>query len=891
MPTHERRRLPRLGPAIALALSAAGAARGEDRDQLLAPPALTRPSTVSGPRFAAAGHIDSDGIADLAVASSGVLDLFITAGTAEYRDPIRIGIPPGAPSEVTIADFDADGFNDLFFLLSGEARVLPGGGDGVFTIGTATTIGDEAALATVGLLDGDPFPDVAVVSSSFFVPFLGDGSGGFLPGTPIPLDAGTIARLSLGDVDGDGAVDAIVSNSTLSRIDVLLGDGMGGFGAPSPLPTPMAPDQVLVHDLDGDGDGDLVVDALVATPLFLYENLGALGFSLLATLHSGGGAGLALGVLDHDDDGAPDVAVLTPSTVRVFHTDGALGLVPPAVDIPAPVEGGPASFFADLDSDGTIDAVSASATWGVIPLVGNPKRSARTVVPRSYESGPSPRDAALADLDGDGRLDLLVLDRGPDSGNGTVTVFRADRIGGFGVFGAFNAGARPAAMAAADFDRDGRMDVAVGKEAGNELFLLRGDGTGRLFFAAAFSFFGGVESLKTLDANEDGRADLVAMTTKGVSLRLGDGAGGFATEVLFDPAFDVRAFEGFGIDTADMDGDGHVDLVYAIDHTATGNQLTVRFGDGTGAFPRLFRLAGAADEPFAVGDLDGNGLPDVVSGTRAFPGHGGTGVGTPVDLSAALARANVVPARVAIGDVDADGIGDLVTAGDRDGATAPFITVLPGGRSFAFGLPRSFAAFTRPSDLRLGDADGDCHADVVVIASPGVTILKNQSLDHLAARAGNVNAAAGPVADVLLVNGAAGEGAARSVGLGPSDPFELRMLAPPSLATAKFAAWVWLGIPDGGTVQDLPFGLGRIAMPPPLTPSCRPRPRHIFNNLGAPALLGAPTRPSTPAPSVLVSAAGGVGRSVDAYVQGVIRDRAAPNGQFAVTNGIELRVR
>jgi hypothetical protein len=87
-------------------------------------------------------------------------------------------------------------------------------------------------------------------------------------------------------------------------------------------------------------------------------------------------------------------------------------------------------------------------------------------------------------------------------------------------------------------------------------------------------------------------------------------------------------------------------------------------------------------------------------------------------------------------------------------------------------------------------------------------------------------------------------------------------------------------------VRTLPFGLGETCIPTPLSGGGPPNPKAIWNNIGKTARLGAATLPSAPAPSILFSRAGGLGRTVTFTVQGLILDSASLQGQAAVTNAV-----
>ena len=159
--------------------------------------------------------------------------------------------------------------------------------------------------------------------------------------------------------------------------------------------------------------------------------------------------------------------------------------------------------------------------------------------------------------------------------------------------------------------------------------------------------------------------------------------------------------------------------------------------------------------------------------------------------------------------------------------------------------------------------------------------------------AGNVNASHGPVNDVLFVNGVPGSGSARQVNVAFDQPFEIRMVAPPSrpLGPSAFALYLWRGVPVPTSVTTLSYGLGVMAMPPPLVFPRQPQPLGLANNIGRSNLLGAEHWPGPrphPAPSVVVSVSRGVGVRGSFFLQGLIIDSASPSGRLAVTNGIEL---
>jgi hypothetical protein len=154
---------------------------------------------------------------------------------------------------------------------------------------------------------------------------------------------------------------------------------------------------------------------------------------------------------------------------------------------------------------------------------------------------------------------------------------------------------------------------------------------------------------------------------------------------------------------------------------------------------------------------------------------------------------------------------------------------------------------------------------------------------------GNVNAALGPIGNVLLVNDSVGSGNLRTVAISPTAALEIRLEAPPSLGgePAPFVLYAWQGAPSEATVKLLPASLGSICRATALSGGA-PQPLVIWNNVGLEELLGAASLSSQPAPSVVLDLPAGVGLTGTFYLQGLILDPAAPSGIGAVTNGITL---
>ncbi|MCI0583936.1 MAG: FG-GAP-like repeat-containing protein, partial [Chloroflexi bacterium] len=221
-------------------------------------------------------------------------------------------------------------------------------------------------------------------------------------------------------------------------------------------------------------------------------------------------------------------------------------------------------------------------------------------------AGDEPTALAAADVDGDGRLDLVVAGGSVFGGSSGVRLLLGRGIdGGFSDPVEVAAISLPTSVLAVDFDRDGDIDLAVTSELTGDLSVLRGDGNGA--FGAPVDYSVGVAPSEAApgDFNGDGFAD-IAVTDSGagtitVLLNRRDGTFDEATRL------EVTGF-GSSIAAADLDGDGDLDV-------ATGS-LLVFPGEGSGGFgePFPFTLGGNAFSTIAA-DLDGDGDLDLATAT------------------------------------------------------------------------------------------------------------------------------------------------------------------------------------------------------------------------------------------------------------------------------------
>ena len=344
--------------------------------------------------------------------------------------------------------------------------------------------GDPIAMA-VGDFNGDGKVDLAIANYFGGVTvLLGAGGGSFTAALGSPFATGANpSSVAVGDFNGDGKPDLAVANQTSGNVTVLLGNGSGGFtpASGSPVPAGLSPKAVAVGDFNGDGIADLVV-ANFGNPL-------SGGGSLTVLLGNGGGgftqaAGsplsvgatpVALAVADFDGDGKTDVAIAneTANTVTIMLGNGSGGFTQ-AGGSPYIVDTNPISLaVGDFNGDGKVDL--AAANYGsndVSVLLGNGAGAFTQPAGSPFPVGTGPYSVAVGDFNGDGKADLVAANLGSNN----ATVLLGNGGGGFTqeTGSPFAAGSAPISVAAADFNGDGKTDLAVADETGNSVTVLLG---------------------------------------------------------------------------------------------------------------------------------------------------------------------------------------------------------------------------------------------------------------------------------------------------------------------------------------------------------------------------------------------------------------------------------
>ena len=447
--------------------------------------------TISGNNFSptTAANIVYFGAVQASVLSAGPTSLTVAVPTGATYAPITITVNG-------LVAYSSVSFEPTF---AGSGAAID---SNTFAAGFNLPTPSGPYRTAIADLDGDGRPDVIVAGGTVGVIsiYQNVGTNGVLnAGTfaaPVQISVGnngSAAGLAVADVNGDGKLDLIVSDNINNQVAIFQNQSSGGlltpgsFAAPVYLATGTDPRQVVVRDLDGDGFPDIICVNVGAGTVSIFRNLGSPG---LLTSNSfaprvdlalaGNSEGVAVG--DLDGDGRPDLALADSSgfisLFRNLCTPGNIGVSTFGARVDLPAQSGSENVvIGDLDGDGKPELIASAylpQTMSVYRNLSVPGSLTTNsfAAPVDYGLAGRGHTIALADFNGDGKPDIaevtelasalsLFQNIGPGSFTNTSLAARVDFTTGWNAWG----------VAVGDLDGDGRPDVVFANSYDNTITI------------------------------------------------------------------------------------------------------------------------------------------------------------------------------------------------------------------------------------------------------------------------------------------------------------------------------------------------------------------------------------------------------------------------------------
>lgn len=668
-------------------------------------------SLAGKPTSVATGDLNGDGRPDLVITKAGSASVTVLLGDGNGGfAPGVTYLAGGQPGSVLVADLNGDGKLDVAVTdaVSGSVEILSGNGDGTLgAVSRYSGIANPVALA-LGNFYGNGKIDLAVASSTGVVVLRNDQTGHFSAGTFYAV-SGQPVSVAAADLSGSGHDDLIVGSGD-GTVSLLMGDGSGHFNAlPAVSVGPGSLSAVVAGDFNGDGRPDLAISEANAGKVTVLLGLGN-GSYQPGTSYRVGNSPQSLIAANLNGGATTDLVAVNQAantfSVLMGNGDGTFQAAQDYVAGNGPLAAVAGRFYGGAQNDLAV-VNYGDGTVSLAAGLGNGAFRAA----RSYAADLQRKSIAAGDLNGDGISDLVVTNYcGSDAscaGNGSASVFLGNPNGTYRQATTLPLGSGPVAASLADVNGDGKLDLLVLNRTDKTLTTMLGTGNGSFGSSQTLALSGSPTALYVGDLNGDGKADVAIASDCGqksctqpgaldVWLGKGDGTYTKAASYPYTVGFSPVSIAG-GV----LSAGGHVDLVVANacgqDSTCnSAGTATILAGDGTGKFSVAGEIAlGKAPSSIALAKVGAGSLSLVVaeSGSNdvlVLPGDGNGGFG-----AATRYAVGTGPSSLTVADLNGDGIKDVAVANFQSST----VSVLYGTSTGALQTASTFTVGTGPESM------------------------------------------------------------------------------------------------------------------------------------------------------------------------------------------------
>lgn len=594
-----------------------------------------------------------------------------------------------------------------------------------FSVGASYPTGLAPTGVAVGDLNGDGNLDAVVTDSgsNTMSVLLGNANGTFQPRTIVQTGQNP-SDVKLVDLDGDGNLDAIVTNNDDNTMMIFWGDGSGTFSTANRtiLTTGNGPHRIVTGDLDGDGKIDIVIVDWTGTSITIFYNNGGRQFTTQNLGSWGSSDSVALG--DLNGDGLPDI-VIGGERETVYINQGNrvmknIGNFQPGFH---------SDSVAVVNFGSKVAVVGASQHEDVLTLLytnsdGSLDDNTFDII--TYGLSGAASDMLITDVNGDGVPDAIVTYGSTSTGGGSMSVFLGTSDGHFLARVDSTLAVAANRIVKAALNKSGNTDLIGVNTTLSALTLYFGNPGLDLGLAVTYPVGSSPSGIAIGDVNGDGNPDLVTANTvdNTITVLQGSPNGTFGGRVDFS----VNAISPRRVRLADVTGDGQLDAITV--NSGSGN-VTVMVGTGTGVFGAAATYpAGTAPTDLTLAPLHGSTLPDIavadpVSGNVVTLLNNGSGT---FSAGSTIAVAGT-PFAIASGEFRPNSnIQDLVVSQFNSSEVA----ILTNDGTGHFTQTAEYVVGTNPDAIVVGDFNGDGFPDIAVanFGSNTVSVLLNDGTGH-----------------------------------------------------------------------------------------------------------------------------------------------------------------
>jgi Bacterial Ig-like domain (group 3)/FG-GAP-like repeat len=595
--------------------------------------------------------------------------------------------------------------------------------------------GGSPAFTVSGDFNMDGKLDIVASNANGVISFLaGKGQGGFAAPVTILNVAPGAAQIAVGDFNFDGKLDVLYLPLPGRKVYLLRGNGDGTFQAATGFADGTASsalsvnDKLAVADVNGDGKPDVIVDTTNGINVLLNNGSGVLG----AAIHTAIAAFPTAPFFttgDFNNDGRLDIAIGDyQGDLQVLRGqgNGAFALLSPVPGDPFNLTSYIQCAAADLDGDGNVDLVFAEAgnnfpdnvgAGGFNIALGHGDGTftfiAASVQYSSYMVG----GIALADLNKDGKTDILSLNTNANS----VQVFTNDGAGHFPSSTNYAVDRSPSTLTIGDFNGDGRPDVAAGESNGISMLLNLGDSILRAPITEDGGQFG--DATIATELNGDKIADIVELSRTQpfhipfgqVNAFLGNRTARFGFATIMSGLFPPPPFFPSYLAVADFNGDGFNDVC-----AVSADKLEIEFYTPAAGFSDSSAQITLPSLPnsLVAGNFKADSKGDVAF-TDGLSLYVMLGLGNGAFAAPSVYAVGSNPVSVTARDLNADGKTDLIVV-NQDSSN---VSILMGEGNGKFHPAVNYPAGKDSRVLTSGDFNRDNKIDIAVANETNVAIL------------------------------------------------------------------------------------------------------------------------------------------------------------------------